>query len=493
MNNQHADISRMQNYAGRDALGEDMTESVNPSDNTATHAAGQQLSIPQEQIASTDPARPATRIFGHTLESAAQSAESLAIYASFLRQRIPALTKEMGGRYASDAAQEEEMSGYLHHLIEDLRWIEAQGQALPEKTSGPISPKETDNARDLPAPTKSDYINPQIALFQEFLANTDRQRAKLSNTVDLWDSVPRYSMSRQEMGKQRIVGRFLEKRKTIFRYRNRSYTCVISPARVGDLDGIDRDFYPAASEELVEDALRKLAVERGGGYYDGSNHRSGVSFSLYELREEMRKQGHARTYPEIVQSLNILSHCVIDLIPNGEGEKRITSACLPLLAAVSAKQLEADPESRWAVQFHPLVTASIDEATHRQYNYQLMMSLSTQLARWIHKQLVIKYTFADASKPFEMRYSTIKRDSSLLEGYSRERAAIEKLVQAFTELKEKGVIERFTRKDEAGPRRKLLDVVFTVRASGEFIAETKAANNRSAEAKRSLASRLTPG
>ena len=355
------------------------------------------------------------------------------------------------------------------------------GSGTTEKAKGAISPKETENARDLPPPAGVDYKNPQLGLFQSFLANTDKQRDKLSNTVDLWDSVPRYALSRQEMGKQRLIGRFLEKRQTVFQHRGHSYTCVISPARVADLDGVDRDFYPSASEELVEDALRKLAVERGAGYYDEGNRRSGVTFSLYELREEMAKRGHTRSYQQIVQSLNILSHCVIDLVPEGEGEKRYTSACLPLLAAVSTKQLETDPEARWAVQFHPLVTASIEQSSPRQYNYSLMMSLTTQLARWLHKQLVSKYTFADGVKPFEMRYSTIRRDSSLLEGYKRDRAAIEKLGEAFAELKNQGVVESYVRQDEFGPRKKLLDVIFTVRASGDFVRETKAANRRMQE------------
>jgi hypothetical protein len=30
------------------------------------------------------------------------------------------------------------------------------------------------------------------------------------------------------------------------------------------------------------------------------------------------------------------------------------------------------------------------------------MSQSSQLARWLHQQLVLKYTFADHLKPFEM-------------------------------------------------------------------------------------------
>jgi hypothetical protein len=199
----------------------------------------------------------------------------------------------------------------------------------------------------------------------------------------------------------------------------------------------------------------------------------------------MKRRGHTRSYQQLVQALNILSHCIIDIIPHGEGEARVTSACLASLVAVSRTKLRDDPNAKWAVQFHPLVTGSIDQVTYRQYNYHVMMSHSTQLARWLHKQLVLKYTFADHLKPFETRYSTIKRDSGLLNSYSRDRDAVEALKSAFDELQHRAVIHGYARKDVTGPRKKLLDVVFTIRPSFDFIRETKAANRRLADAQTS--------
>jgi hypothetical protein len=133
-----------------------------------------------------------------------------------------------------------------------------------------IVPKETKDAHKLPKPDKSEFENRQLDLFQRFLCNTDDQREQLSNAIDLWDSVPRYSVSRQAMTKARINGRFLEKHQAIFQHKGRTYTRIINPARVTDFDGKDRDFYPSATEELVEDALRKLAIEQQAGYFDGS-------------------------------------------------------------------------------------------------------------------------------------------------------------------------------------------------------------------------------
>ena len=343
---------------------------------------------------------------------------------------------------------------------------------------------ETKKIADPPV-KPTEFENVQLNLFQNFLCNTEEERERFSNAIDLWDSVPRYSVSRQAMNKVRENGRFLENHRATFQYRQRTYACTISPARVADLDGNQRDFYPSANEELVEDALRKLAADQHAGFFDQPNSRSGVVFSLYALREELSKRGHSRSYQEIVLALNILSKSIIEIaVQNaGKGEAIAISAYLPSLVAVSKNRLKDDPKAKWAAQFHPFVTGSIDQVTYRQFNYHLMMSHSTQLARWLHKQLILKYTFAELSKPFDMRYSTIKRDSGLVNSYSRERAAIEALETAFQDLKERDILSSYTRTDITGPRKKLLDVVFKIWPSIAFVREVKAANKRQAGAK----------
>ena len=336
-----------------------------------------------------------------------------------------------------------------------------------------------------PIPTGPEHDNPQMSLFRDFLYNRGEERENLSNAIDLWDSVPRYSVSRQAMNKVREGGRFLENHTSVFQYRGHTYTCTISPARVVDLEGKPRDFYPSANEELVEDALRKLATDQYAGFFDRPNYQSGVVFSLYALREELARRGHTRSYQEIVLALNILAKSIIEIRAGGEkGEALAISPYLPSLAAVSKATLKDDPKARWAVQFHPFVTRSIDQVTYRQFNYDQMMKHNTQLARWLHKQLVLKYTFAELTKPFEMRYSTIRRDSGLLSGYARERAAIDALDRAFQELKTRDIISSYERKDETGPRKKLLDVSFRIWPSLAFVREAKAANRRQADGSR---------
>jgi len=344
-----------------------------------------------------------------------------------------------------------------------------------------VIPRETKDAHKIPKPAPPEFENQQLNLFQQFLCNTDGERQHLSNAIDLWDNVPRYSMSRQAMDAARINDRFLEQHEAEFNYRGRTFLRILTPARVEDLDGVKREYYPSATEELVEDALRKIATEQQSGYFDKPNYRSGVVFTLYALREELRRRGHTRSYQEIVLALNILSGSTIEIrARDDEGELKgfSRSTYLPHLAAVSRGRLKDDPKAKWMVQFHPLVTGSIDQVTYRQFNYHLMMSHSTQLARWLHKQLVLKYTFASLIAPFEMRYSTVKRDSGLLENYARSRAAIDALHKAFVELRDHNVLLVVSRKNVTGLRGKLLDAVFTLTPSTDFVRDTKAGSKR---------------
>lgn len=348
------------------------------------------------------------------------------------------------------------------------------------------SGQQIEEIRETPRPTPAHFANRQLTLFQNFLCNTQAERNHLSNAIDLWDNVPRYSISRQAMTKSRIEGRFLESYHTDFQHRGRIYRMTITPARVKDLDGIEREFYPSATEELVEDALRKLAAEQHSGWFDQSKPWSGVVFTLHTLRQELKRRGHSRSFQEIVLALDILhkSNIVISASPDEEQGDFLTTSetYLPHMSVVSRGRLREDPKAKWLVRFHLFVTLGIDQLTYRQFNYHLMMSHTTQLARWLHKQLALKYTFASIADPFEMRYSTVKRDSGLLHNYARERDAIDALHRALAELKEHHVLLDFTRKNISGPRAKLLDAVFTLLPTSGFTQEMKAANKRIANA-----------
>ncbi|WP_371765544.1 hypothetical protein [Massilia sp.] len=330
------------------------------------------------------------------------------------------------------------------------------------------------------------FQSPQLSLFQNFLANTPSERDKLSNTIALWDSIPRYSISRSLQYKLRTEHGTLELLKLNFRHNKQDYLATITPARIEIKDGPDKgktvDYYPSATEEIVEDVLRKMAAdqEQQQGFFDKKGYVSGVAFSLYQLREELSKLGHTRSYSEIVLSLEILHKTNIQITTTDGREEQVRSSTyFPAMGTARRKDIDADPSARWGIQFHPLVTRSIDELTYRQFNYHQLMSHRSQLTRWIHKQLVMKFTFAEIGGLFKMKFSTIKRDSALLTGYKQDRQAVVAVAESFEELKKSGLLMDFEKGNETrGPRNKFVDVEFILTPSITFVREVRAANKR---------------
>lgn len=330
------------------------------------------------------------------------------------------------------------------------------------------------------------FQSPQLSLFQNFLANTPTERDKLSNTIALWDSIPRYSISRSLQYKLRTEHGTLELLKLHFRHNKQDFLATITPARIEVKDGPDKgktvDYYPSATEEIVEDVLRKMAAdqEQQQGFFDKKGYVSGVAFSLYQLREELAKLGHTRSYSEILLSLEILHKTNIQITTTDGREEQVRSSTyFPAMGTARRKDIDADPAARWAIQFHPLVTRSIDEVTYRQFNYHQLMSHRSQLTRWIHKQLVMKFTFAAIGETFKMKFSTIKRDSALLTGYKQDRQAVVAVVESLEELKKSGLLMDCEKGSETrGPRNKFVDVEFILTPSIEFVREVRAANKR---------------
>jgi len=260
-----------------------------------------------------------------------------------------------------------------------------------------------------PIPADAAFIGVQMSLWQDFLCNTAEERDHLSNTVELWDSLPKYAVSQQAMNKACTPEGYLPRLEKSFVYRDRSYKVRISPAIIDSEEGGDKAFYPSANEELIEDALRKIAAGQYKGFFDTQAFKSSVVFSIHILRQELKKRGHTRSYQEIIRSLHVLAGSHIEiLLPDGKGFAQ--TSYLPALAEISRAMLAEDPKARWAAQFHPLVTEGIDTLSYRQYNYHLMMSHSTQLARWLHKRLSHNYVNASFTVPYRLRLSAIRRN-----------------------------------------------------------------------------------
>lgn len=337
-------------------------------------------------------------------------------------------------------------------------------------------------------PGESSFSNRQLDIFQNFYT-TNELKDSSSNSIELWDSIPKYSISRKAMAEMRDANGYLGIYKTEFHHRGAKFDISIHPALIEVKDGEaskTEAYYPSASEEIIEAALVKLASQQNVGFHE-KEKRTGVTFSLHQLREELKSRGHTRSFTEIVQSLNILSLSVIEINNGDKKEKRFArSPFIPTIVGVTRKDLAEEPNARWYVQFHPLVTNSIDKLEYRQFNYQKLMQHKTQLARWLHRLIVNKWTNASMMHRFQIYYSTVKRDSNMLEGYARERDAVAACDAGMNELVSQGLITKFDRDTQRGPRGKIKDVIYYLYPTQQFIQEVKAANKRQKDARMML-------
>ena len=328
------------------------------------------------------------------------------------------------------------------------------------------------------------YKNEQLNLFQEFLAN-EVDTDTLSNAILLWDNTPRYSVSRKQMDSKRNSDGSLPVLKREFKHLNRNYAVEIRPARIevrknGKLTGENLDFYPSGREELVEQALRKLATEQASGFYDQSCHSTGVTFTLYQLRGELAKRGHSFKHHDLIESLDILNLSNIRLLEansSNTDSSMASQAYFPLLIKITKAIHNSEPDAKWHVQFHRLVADSIKNLTYRQFNYARWMSCKLHLSRWLITYLVLKFTQAAPLAKFTMRYSTIERDSGML-NFTQPRQAIAALDEAFSEIKSTGIVVNFDKKISRGIRGKIIDVEYILQPSIKFVREQKASNKR---------------
>jgi hypothetical protein len=349
------------------------------------------------------------------------------------------------------------------------------------------SPDKPKKETKFKPPDQDAFTCKQIDLFQTFLCNGDERREKLSNAIPLWDCLPLYSVSRQWAFKMRKDGIFPQLLIRNSLYRGSRIKIEIQPARLIE-NGVVTEYYPGANEELIEAALRKIATLQNHGYHDESGY--GVCFSIHQLRKELKKRGHTRSYQEIVLSLRILARSSIEITAENNSYK-VYDTCnyFKRLSSVSRFQLDEDPDAKWYVEFHSLITKALRAMDYRQFNYELMMSHDTQLTRWLHKYLVAKFTYAARGQKFEIRFSTIKRDSGLLESFGSHRKAMQYVRKALAELADKGILEPkllsiegqenlipFEEAKIFGERGQIEDVVYTLYPAGKFSSESKQAN-----------------
>jgi hypothetical protein len=315
-----------------------------------------------------------------------------------------------------------------------------------------------------------------MRLFQHFVP----EKEKYSNTIELYDALPKYT-SKSIMEAERVAGIYLPIREVNFSYRaphsdkEEDYRLEIRPARIRREDGTQKEFYPSAREELVEEALRKIAADANNGVYLDKG--AGVQFSLSELRRELKKMGHAIRFDSLKESLAVCHYASISIIA-GNNKQMAGSSIFPVLMMTNKEDWLKNPgDAKCYVQFNPLITNCVNKITYRQFDYATFMSLKSQLSRWLHKRLSHNYTGAELFGSYNILASTIIKTSNLIHA-ARFRDKIAAIDTALNELKAKRVIFGFKKETTKAPNGKIGDVKYNISPSIEFVEDMKKSHAR---------------
>ena len=308
----------------------------------------------------------------------------------------------------------------------------------------------------------------QLTLFELLLPN----EKPYSNTVELYDFIPKYHWGKVE----RVNGMFLKSLDREFECRGVRYRVSIQPASLKDKNGEEKYYYPSKREELVEDALRKFAVEGQGLFLDDA---AGVTFTLHQLQQELMNNGHSYSKDQIKDALLVCAKTNIT-VTSDDGSAILVSGLFDTLGLQTREDWESKGQkSKAFVRFNPLVTQGIKSRKFRQFNYETSMSYKNVIARQLHKRMSHHYTQASVTQPYSINLTTIIRDFGLT-AYERLSHNLRDVEMALEEMQSKDVIIncKIDKTIDSEQRNKMIEAKITITPHPRFAGEVMLGNKR---------------
>jgi len=340
----------------------------------------------------------------------------------------------------------------------------------------------------------------QLDLFSLFLKNKNEE---LTNTIEFWDSIPKYILNKEQQKKLRPKEGQPDPYEYEYTKNGYEYKVITQPALIKQDDGSYKAFFPSVTEELIEEVLKKFLSEQNAlGIHEEKKGNTWVKFTIFAIQKELNKKnkkvigedgvikekGKSRSYKEIKQSLEILSKSIITVKRNN-----VIIWNSPILEAFSmsdSEQYKKESERLSIAKLSSHISNAIDNIEYRQANYLLLMGLNTSLSRWLYRKMIFKVTNSPDSdsskkisvikghhkKPYNLAYSTIKKESGLLQA-KEEHKNRAKMIEALEELKREKVIYEYKLKEHKEGRT-IKDVIYYFEHDFDFGKEQKRANKR---------------
>jgi hypothetical protein len=296
---------------------------------------------------------------------------------------------------------------------------------------------------------------------------------KYSRTIEIYDSVPKYVTTEKtstDLQNAEIVH--------VTSMNKQVYKTVIKPAIMRGKNGKSVLMYPGERENMVELALRKLAVD---GNVSNMKDQVGVVFTLGELQQELISVGRHYNLNEIKESIFICRGASLEIYNETEGEQEqiLSSSFFPTVGLHARKDWLKNPgNSRCFVVFNPLVTDSISKFAFRLINYRTHMQIKSHLGRYIHTRLSMVWKQASPNDPYDiyMNAFLVASGRGLSPRNSENIRAMKNALDALAEQHD--IIDYYTMaKIKDG--NKVVDVHFRLYPHKKFVDDTITANKDS--------------
>jgi hypothetical protein len=256
-------------------------------------------------------------------------------------------------------------------------------------------------------------------------------------------------------------------------------TIDISPALLTTgAAGQTRHVYPGEREQLVDAALRALAVR--GSVTTTLNddakdriRRVTIVFSVYEVRKELASMGHTFSHAQVIEALAILANSVIHLT------QQIFDSAGPLGNPTEATfcfySRHMEQGDRRMVVLNEFESEQILCGSYRAFDYSSWMALDGGLARWLYHFIHVEHrgarkrTDPKGTFPFEFSLSGLF-DRGVIERTTEIRCSINRIRDVICRMSTDGIlapgpgtISTYTEKiidRPTGGRREVVDVLW---------------------------------
>ncbi|WP_187306309.1 plasmid replication protein [Buchnera aphidicola] len=314
--------------------------------------------------------------------------------------------------------------------------------------------------------SKFKKITSSMSLFN--LPPSNLKKNEYSNTIEIYDSIPKYIWNLKKIYTNESNAIIIRKTKI----RGKNFLIKIKPAIIEKKNFKTTLIYPGQREEIIEDALRKIALYGKDKIVQG---KAGVIFTLYELQKELTKTGHGYNLNEIKEGIEVCGGAVLEFMTEDK-KTFISSSFFPLIKLTKKSCLYTSHYSKCYVQFNPLVHNSIIDNSFKQYNYTICMQIHSPLARYMYKRMSHYWTQAHEKLPYTpslisfLNYSSRESSKRISENIRAMKNALDLLIK-------KKIINYYQKKEKKNGK-KIIDIKYIITPHANFINQIVSSNKK---------------